>query len=150
MSQPTPAPLTRAILERVYLEDVKTPETLGSWWYKGKLLCKTMELPWRKNSHNISCIPEGVYLVKKERFTEKHAYPHFRISGTEPREGILVHRITYVKDLRGCIGVGARFEDHNGDGAPDIAASTDALFFLYNTMPDTFELEIRKQVVKPV
>lgn len=143
--------MTRATLERVYLPT----ETLGSWYYNGELICKTMELPDRGNQHNISCIPEMVVICKKEPYTEKHPYPHFRISGvpdvdypndpTKHRDGILVHLVTRVQQLLGCIGVGDAFKDLNGDGVPDMIGSSIALNKLYNTMPDVFELEIKKK-----
>jgi hypothetical protein len=132
------------IQPRVYLPT----ETLSSWYLNGEMLCKTMELPLvidpktGLSARNISCILEGMYRVKKEAFTVKHPYPHFRIPDVPGRSGILVHRITYVKHLRGCIGVGTSFADHNRDGVPDIAGSSIALQKLYDTLPDEFLLNI--------
>lgn len=55
---------------------------------------------------------------------------------------ILMHRITYVKDLLGCIGIGGKFQDLNGDGVPDMIESGKTLQEMWETMPDVFELEI--------
>ncbi len=120
-------------------------ETLGSWMVDDVCVVKTMELPDLGNAHNISCIPEDTYLVKKEAYTEKHPYPHFRVYNVPNRDGILVHKITFVKDLRGCIGVGSAFKDLNKDGVPDMIESSLALNKLYAMMPDEFELTIRKK-----
>lgn len=126
---------------RVYLET----ETVGSWLVDGVCLAKTLELPWKENQRSISCIPEGVYEVRKELTSPKHEYPHFRIYDVPGRSGILVHKITYVKDLRGCIGVGKAFADLNKDGVPDIIQSGIALQELYDSLPNLFQLTIRKK-----
>jgi hypothetical protein len=127
-------------IERVYL----LTETLGSWYIDGVLATKTMELPWRENQRNISCIPEGTYEVIREATSNHHPYPHFRILGVEDRDGILVHKITYVSGLRGCIGVG-EFKDLNGDNVPDMINSGLNLQKLYDSLPDRFQLEIKKK-----
>lgn len=131
-------------IRRVYLET----ETLGSWYLNNVVLCKTMELPWNENKRSISCIPEGFYEVRKELTSGKHKYPHFRIYDVPGRSGILVHKITYVKDLRGCIGVGKAFADLNRDGVPDMIQSGIALQELYDTMPNLFQLTIKKKMKK--
>lgn len=132
---------------RVYLPT----ETLSSWYLNDEMLCKVMELPLvidpktGLSSRNVSCILEGSYRVNREAFTVKHPYPHFRIPDVPGRSGILVHRITYVKDLRGCLGVGTAFADFNKDGVPDIAGSSAALQKLYDMLPDEFLLTIFKK-----
>lgn len=125
-------------IERVYLPT----ETLGSFYKDSVVLCKTMELPWKNNDRNVSCIPEATYVCIREAYTEKHPYPHFRIMDVPGRSGILIHKITYVKDLRGCVGVGQAFADLNKDGVLDIVRSTIALQELYDDMPDAFNLTI--------
>jgi hypothetical protein len=106
---------------------------------------KTMELPWKNNDHNVSCIPEGTYKVVKEASSNGHQYPHFRVLDVSNRNGILCHKITYVKDLKGCIGIGKAFSDLNKDGVPDIINSSIALQELYELMPEEFDLIIRKK-----
>lgn len=120
-------------------------ETLGSWMVNDVCQAKTMELPWKQNQHNVSCIPEGMYTIVKELTSLKHEYPHFRILNVPDRNGILVHKITYVSGLLGCIGVGLAFKDLNGDNVPDIIQSTDALNHLWEIMPQTFTLTIKKK-----
>lgn len=118
-------------------------ETLGGIFYKDKRLVETMELPWLNNQHNISCIPPGTYICIMEPTSPGHKYPHFRILDVLGRKGILMHKITYVKDLRGCVGVGLISKDLNGDLVPDIAKSTIALELLVNTLPAKFNLIIK-------
>jgi len=141
-------------IERVYLET----ETLGSWYDKERfLICKTMELPFRNNQSSpdsliASCIPEGIYTVRKNPPKPDRNYGYFRFDYVPGRRlnalgksHILVHRITYVKDLLGCIGVGSRFTDINKDGVPDMEASGVKLQWMYDNLPDAFQLEIRRK-----
>jgi len=147
--------MKRYLLERVYLPT----ETLGSWYDPDPaemvLICKTMELPWKDNQNNISCIPEGVYLLKKMPPGFGRDYGYFRfvkvpgrgvnMAFNPPMSTILVHRITYVKDLKGCVGVGSRFADFNKDGVPDMEESGKKLQWMWENLPDEFELEIVKK-----
>jgi hypothetical protein len=139
----------KVIIERVYLPT----ETLGSLYYKESMLCKTMELPWKNNQRSISCIPEGDYIVTKEppisandpSGRKERPYWHFRIHNVPGRSGVLIHKISYVSGLLGCIGVGKEFKDLNNDGVPDIIRSGEALQELVNILPDKFTLTIKKK-----
>lgn len=147
--------LQNFLLERVYLQQ----ETLGSIYdSNGVLLAKSMELPWKDNVRSFSCIPEGTYTVTKEKPIPKddlstpvdesggrkpRDYWHFRFHDVPKRSGILIHKITYVKDLQGCIGVGLEFKDWNKDGVHDMADSTKALEKLVKTLPDKFTITIK-------
>lgn len=130
--------MERLILYRVYLPT----ETLGSLYRGDQFLCKTMELPWGNNQRSISCIPEGVYRVIKQLPKESRPYPYFRLPDVPGRSGILIHKISYVSGLKGCIGVGKEFKDINKDGIPDIIRSGEALQELIDLLPDEFDLEI--------
>ena len=139
------------IIERVYLGT----ETLGSFYDSDmKLIAKTMELPWKDNKSNVSCIPEGEYFVKKQKpGTAGRDYGYFRFVHVSGRgvntalgmSTILMHRITFVKDLKGCIGIGSRFKDFNKDGIPDMEESGKKLQWMYENLPDEFDLIIRKK-----
>ena len=109
--------MKRYTLERVYLEN----QTLGSIYDENhELIAKTVELPFRNNQRSndaskASAIPEGVYPVVKNPPKPTRNYGYFRLQNTEPREGILMHRITNTEDLRGCIGVATRFMNIDRD-----------------------------------
>jgi hypothetical protein len=136
--------MTPCSIKRVYLPT----ETLGSFYSpEGIMLCKTLELPWLNNRRSVSCIAEGSYEVIREFYTKKHPYPHFRLPNVEGRSGILIHKITYVSGLKGCIGVGQAFADLNKDGVPDMIRSGKALQELYDSMPDSFILNITFKAV---
>ena len=66
-----------------------------------RVLCHTLELPWRHNAQEISCIPVGDYpvvLSNSNRFG-----PVFRLKDVPGREGILIHVGNYLHETRGCI-----------------------------------------------
>ncbi len=134
--------LPQYLLERVYLPT----ETLGSiYGPHGGLVAKTMELPWLQNRRAVSCIPEDEYLVIYQPPKPGREYEYFRLPDVKDRSGILIHRITFVKDLKGCIGVGGKHVDLNKDGVPDMIESSKTLQEMIDTMPKEFRLLIEKK-----
>ena len=76
--------------------------TNGVIYNNGKLICKTIELPWRYNARRISCIPEGKYFLKK-RHSRKYGW-HLEVLDVRNRSTILFHPANNAKtELNGCI-----------------------------------------------
>ena len=76
--------------------------TNGNLEYEGKLICKTIELPWKENQKRVSCIPEGKYLLQK-RYSNKFKW-HIEIMNVTNRTTILFHPANNaIKELNGCI-----------------------------------------------
>ncbi|MBW2962999.1 DUF5675 family protein [Mesonia aestuariivivens] len=74
----------------------------GELFYQGNLLCYTIELPWKENQAQISCIPKGTYNLEK-RFSKKFGW-HLLIKEVPKRSFILFHPANNaLKELRGCI-----------------------------------------------
>lgn len=74
----------------------------------GRLLnWHTLELPWGDNQRGVSCIPEGDYKVVWTPSPRLHKST-FRLLGTEPRSGILIHSANLAAQLQGCIALGER------------------------------------------
>ena len=86
------------ILTRTYF-----PEgTNGKLECEGKLICNTIELPWKNNERRVSCIPEGEYFIEK-RYSPKFKW-HLHVLGVENRSLILFHPANNaLKELNGCI-----------------------------------------------
>jgi len=99
-----------------------------------------LELGWHNNKRNISCIPEGKYVVKR-RYSENHGH-HFEITNVKNRSIILIHIGNFNFDIRGCLIVGTHFVDINKDGFIDVADSGIAMKKLKEFAPKEFELEI--------
>lgn len=76
--------------------------TNGELWHDGKLICKTIELPWKENAKRISCIPEGRYsLIIK--WHKKHGWV-ILLHEVPERKGILMHPANKALiELKGCI-----------------------------------------------
>tara|TARA_Y100000593_G_scaffold42595_1_gene81514 strand:- start:199 stop:663 length:465 start_codon:yes stop_codon:yes gene_type:complete len=81
--------------------------TIGKLYLNGEFYGHTLELPWKDNEKRISCIPKGVYEVKKRHTEEsKYKYEHLHILDVENRELILLHIGNYPKNSKGCILLG--------------------------------------------
>ena len=69
---------------------------------EGKLICNTIELPWKNNETKVSCIPEGKYFIKK-RYSKKFQW-HLEIINVKNRSLILFHPANNaLLELNGCI-----------------------------------------------
>lgn len=108
----------------------------------GNLLaqCVTLELPWKDNATQVSCIPEGIYQVQTRK-TDKFGL-HYHVQNVPGREWILIHSANYVYQLLGCIIPGSRFVDLNKDGIPDITDSKATLNRLLAAVGKEFTLNI--------
>ena len=110
---------------------------------------KTLELPWKDNERNKSCIPEGIYPVKV-RFSKKYGR-HLHIQNVKDRDLILIHWGNYAgsvnpktgtPDIRGCVMVGSAHMDIDGDGITDIENSKNTFKAIMAVVPDELEIEI--------
>lgn len=66
----------------------------------------SLELPDRDNQINVSCIPEGLYLVEPDS-TGRHKF--YRFNNVTGRTDIEMHPASDVQHLLGCIGLGVCF-----------------------------------------
>lgn len=140
-----------ATLERIY-RPKQTEGFFTLFSEDGKVLftCRTLELPNLNNQSKISCIPEGIYFVKK------HVSPSqgqcYSIPNVPFRDHILIHKGNYVgsvnpetghPDILGCVLVGNGLKDITGDGIPEITGSSVTLKKLLS-LADNFNLTIKK------
>jgi hypothetical protein len=89
---------------------------------------KALELPFKNNQHNISCIPEGVYKCKYTRSNRLSAlkgtdFYTYEILDVPNRDGIRIHSANYASQLLGCVALGKDFRDLNNDGNVDLTDS---------------------------
>lgn len=76
--------------------------TNGILYHGDTVLCHTIELPWRENRSEISCIPEGRYRLYRQWFP-KHG-DQLGVAGVPARSGILIHPANNaLRELKGCI-----------------------------------------------
>lgn len=98
-----------------------------------KLICKTLEIAWKNNAINISCIPTGEYKVKWS-FSNTFKRFTYEITNVPGRSGIRIHPANYFHQLKGCIALGDKLVDMNGDGKLDITSSRITLEMFENFM----------------
>ena len=83
----------------------------------GSLIWHSLELPWRDNAHNVSCIPVGTYTAKwidAATVGRPHLGMVYELQDVPDRTGILLHRANwagdvskgYYSDLEGCQSIG--------------------------------------------
>lgn len=72
---------------------------------EGLFSCKTLELPWKDNAANVSCIKPGTYLCVKTK-SPNLGYITPELQDVPGRTHIRIHIGNYPKDILGCIAVG--------------------------------------------
>ena len=100
--------------------------TLGTLAFKGRELCKTLELPWLKNAKGKSCIPPGIYSMEYS-YSPAFRRNTWRFLDVPGRDGILIHAANYTRQLKGCIAPCMDHADMDKDGIIDGASSGKAL-----------------------
>jgi|SRR5690606_2847212 len=86
--------------------------TNGKLEIEGRFICFTIELPWKNNEKQISCIPEGKYQLEK-RYSKKFKW-HIQVHGVKNRNLILIHPANDAKkELLGCV---APISELTGEG----------------------------------
>ena len=91
-------------LSRTYFPD----GTNGILECEGKIICLTIELPWKNNETKVSCIPEGKCFIKK-RYSKKFQW-HLDVLDVKNRSFILFHPANNaLQELKGCIAPVTKF-----------------------------------------
>jgi len=121
-----------ALLKRIKSNEKQTQGILIIYDNDGNIQCalNTIELPWRENRKEISCIPRGNYKVMA-RNSEKYG-EHYIVESVPNRSLILFHKGNYHDDTRGCILPGLGFGDIDGDGYLDVVGSRLAMQKVFN------------------
>jgi len=96
--------------------------------------CDTLELPWKDNEHEISCIPAGMYTLKQANLPINGEC--YQIVDVPNRSDILIHSANLVSELRGCIAPGIKY-------GVEVLYSKAHLAQLINVVGNEASLEIR-------
>lgn len=100
--------------------------TVGDWE------CQTCERPWVDNLPHLSCIPIGVYPLKKATHYSgdgvggRPDYPCYEIASVPDRSLIHIHIANHAGQLAGCVAVGGAvqwFPKWHTLGVPNSAAT---------------------------
>ena len=108
--------------------DRKRPDTNsigGELWVNGDFICYTLELPWRWNQKNVSCIPPGSYRGFI-RYDKPDGW-RIQLMGVSGRSGVQIHVGNYPRDILGCVLVGTthgpNFVGHSKDAYENLKAA---------------------------
>lgn len=85
--------------------------TMGYLVADGKAICYTLELPWKDNSNNISCIPTGTYKGIL-RYDKKDGW-RIQLDNVPNRTGVQIHMGNYTTQIEGCVLVGTEAKVDN-------------------------------------
>lgn len=101
-----------------------TPGELIVWSGEAILFeCRTLELDWKDNKRNVSCIPEGDYKIYPRevgdfaaRARKKFKHPSVLwIRGVPDRDYVLCHWGNFLRATQGCVLVGQHAGVHGGE-----------------------------------
>ena len=74
-------------------------------WGALQFKADTLELPWRQNERNVSCIPADEYQIVLEH-SPRFAMDLWELKGVPGRSEIKIHPANYPFQLHGCIAIG--------------------------------------------
>ena len=131
---------TDIYLTRLRDNGVQTQGYLTIWNGNSLKAFHTLELPWRDNKQDISCIPAGVYDWKKWISPTKGLV--IEVLRVPNRDKILIHVANFVRELRGCIAPGIGSKDIDGDGNLDVTSSRKALNQMLEMLPENGRIYI--------
>ncbi len=105
-------------LDRDDQDDIRTLGTIRNAADNSVVVPDTLELPWRDNHKDTSCIPEGTYLCKL-KFSPEHGINLYWITDVEGRDDVEIHWGNFPANTKGCVLVGQSREqdaiDHSKD-----------------------------------
>lgn len=104
--------------------------------------CFTLELPWRFNASNISCIPAGTYEI--EKYDSAANGKCLLLSGVTGRTWIQIHSGNFTRDTLGCVLVGDGIRDIDRDNIPDVVNSVKTMQKLLYAVPERTQITIRR------
>jgi hypothetical protein len=101
--------------------------------------CYTLELPWLNNTHNISCIPAGIYQFRLE-YSHKNNLVQPLLLNVPNRNNIEIHKGNFPHDTKGCILVGTGYDTDRVYGST--AAFDNLMLIINNALKTTQSLWI--------
>jgi len=95
------------LVEILRLENSRHDGTFGVIKVNGRTLFACLERPWLNNKKKVSCIPAGVYLLKRV-FSHEWGWT-YEVVDVDDRTLIRFHWGNWLTDSKGCILVGEGF-----------------------------------------
>lgn len=98
----------------------------------------SIERGWKNNQNMISCVPEGTYPLKLE-YSPRFNKDLWELYDVPNRAECKFHAANYWRQLNGCIALGSKFKDIDGDGDVDITSSKLIMAKFHQLMGDEKE-----------
>ena len=122
------------ILQRIHQDFEHTTGKLMT--DSDEFICWTLELPWKDNQRNVSCIPAGVYNCQWKRDDNR-----VMVLDVPERDGIQIHIGNRTSDIQGCILPGMIYDKF----CKAVWSSAVAMDLLRDiTDGNDFELEVKE------
>ena len=84
--------------------------------------CECLERSYKDNKRNVSSIPEGTYPLMLE-YSNRFRKDLWEIFNVQGRSECKIHSANYWYQLNGCLALGSKRKDINGDGFADVTNS---------------------------
>lgn len=107
----------------------------------------TIERGWKDNQSNISCVPEGTYDLKLEN-SPRFKKDLWELYGVPNRSECKFHAANYWRQLNGCISLGRKHKDIDGDGDPDVTSSRNVMKEFHSLLSGQSQSTVKIQNVK--
>lgn len=103
--------------------------TMGYLIADGEVLCYTLELPWKDNLNNMSCIPPGTYNGIM-RYDKTDGW-RIQLENVPNRTGVQIHMGNYTSQIQGCVLVGtnAKVDNCSVSGSADAYSKLKTAFY---------------------
>jgi hypothetical protein len=131
--------MTQIRLKRYYNPDATVGELIVM---KGGevLVLRTLELLYKENLKNISCIPQGDYKLKfNDNKNSKFYNNSYIVEGVRDRTDILIHCGNTLSDTKGCILIGCGYD---GKYCPQVTQSGKAMGDLIRFIGDDKDINL--------
>lgn len=106
--------------------------TIGRLNTDGTYYCYSLELPWKGNEHEVSCIVPGRYKVRID-YSKHFNAPLPHLLDVPGRDMIRIHPANWPRQLLGCIAPGETY------GVDSVNASRDAFAPLFGRIKSALE-----------
>jgi len=113
--------------------------TFSRWTIDGLPFCMGVELPWRNNEPDVSCIPAGTYYAGLIE-SGKHGTV-YELRGVPQRTDIQIHSANFASQLKGCLAPGKKIDTFKG-GKRGVTFSKVTLGMLMERMGRDEEIQV--------